>query len=117
MTIQGSVTNGIDGSAVAGASVQAWQGNLMLGGVAADAGGLFSLTVPGTPDKLRISSASYIAQEFVYPGSSDTSRYSLYPNVVEGDNVVITSVRKKKFPWLLLVAAGVLVLSAKKFKL
>lgn len=96
MLIQGIVNDGDNGVPVARASVEAWTGNLRISSTVADDNGVFSLDVPGSPDLIKITSASFSPGNFAWPAHSGNPVYTIYPNVVEGENVVVTATKKKK---------------------
>jgi protocatechuate 3,4-dioxygenase beta subunit len=113
MLITGRVVDDISGNAIPFATVEAWAGNVRLNATAADDSGYFSLDVPGSPDILKFSSASYIARSYNWPDTAGKYIFSLLPNVVEGENVTVTATLNKKNSgvlWVLgLIAVGLLL--------
>lgn len=93
MEIKGRVIDELSGSAIPGATVEAWSGSVMLNRVAADNSGYFSFTVSSAPDNLLITSATTVPVKF-----TDYLTRAIFPtvrNVIEEGGVFIKSTIKK----------------------
>jgi len=96
MQIQGVVTDPVNNTVIAFATIEGYLDGLLLGSAVANSSGAFVLNVPSTPDTIIISSASYTPGTFRYPGATNGGEYQLFPNIVEGENVVIVSPKPKE---------------------
>lgn len=118
MEVQGIVTDPINKTVIPYATIEAWLGTTLLASGIANESGAFIVYPPGTPDKIKISSASYITGEFKYPGASFGGQYDLFPNVATGEEVVIVSPKpKQKKPssiFLIIAAASAVYFLTKK---
>ncbi len=113
MELGGTVIDSTDNKPLPGATVELWYGNVMLNRVAAGNYGIFSVVTASSPDTIKISHAGYKPGSFSYSMNRDTT-YSLYRNIVEGENVIIKSVIEGKGSWLLIAGIAIFFLLAKK---
>lgn len=116
MIVTGKIIDTDNGAAVPGATVELWTGNVMLKRGAAGGDGSFSLSVSSTPDKVKVSSASYITKDFFVFDVTKPLTFPMQKNIVEGEPVVVTATVAKPTKTFYIIAALLvaLVLSQKK---
>lgn len=114
MRYSGQVTDSETGEGVPAATVELWYNNVMLARVAANGSGGFSIDSASIPDQVRVTSASYKPATYDFNQVSDDSYLPIERNIAEGENVIVTAIRKK--PWLVLLALGFLLLLDKNEK-
>jgi len=112
MEITGRVYDETTGDYLPGATVEAWNGSIMLARTAANDTGYFKINTVTTPDALLISHASFIPGKF-----TDYLTRSTFPvvrSIVEGGGVFIKSIIPKRNGFLLVGILAVVLLLAKK---
>lgn len=116
MYVTGKIVDADTQEGIAGATVELWTGNIMLKRLAANDQGIFTATVASTPDRITVSSASYIDKSFPLVDPLKAAFFSLQKEIVEGEGVFVTTKKPAGMSWLLwlLVVAGVVILSNKK---
>lgn len=100
MLVQGKIVDVNSGDPVSGATVELWTGNIMLNRGAANENGIFSVSTSSSPDKLKITSASYKPADFGINDATSTMLFELEPNIIELDPFQVTATIKKKGWWL-----------------
>lgn len=112
MTVfSGQIVDRDSGAGIPSATVQAWVGNLMLAGVAADGNGNFTISTNAVPDTVKVSSVGY--SDVIYPYAplfSNPQMYTSVPlakNIKEEDNVTVTATKVSPVVW---IGAGLLLL-------
>lgn len=98
--------------AVPNATVELWYNNILLRRILASKNGSFAFDVTAIPDQVRVSSASYKPASFPFSQVQDDSYLPMEKNIVEGENVIVTAVRRHPWLWFALIT-GLLVLADK----
>lgn len=112
MKYSGQVIDIETNEGIPAATIELWFNNVLLSRTIANGHGMFSFDVNGTPDQIRITSASYNSAAFPFDQVADDSYLPLERRVVEGENVIVTAIRRK--PWILFALGfGLLVLADK----
>lgn len=113
MEITGRVFDETSGNYVPGATVEAWNGSIMLSRVATNDSGYFKISTTTTPDAIVITHATYLPSRF-----TDFLTRSTFPvirSIVQEGGVFIKSIIPKSGNGLLLVGLlAVFLLLTKK---
>lgn len=94
MKYSGQIIDAETSEGVPSATVELWYGNVMLARVVANSKGLFSIESASVPDRVRITSASYKPQDYSYQQVMDDSFLPIEKNIVEGEPVIVTAMKK-----------------------
>lgn len=101
MTLTGQIIDADSYAPLPGATVELWFGNVMLARVAANGNGVFVIASQSTPDRVTVTSASYLPASFPYAQAVDDSLFALEKKIAEGEEVIVTAVLKKHGWWIL----------------
>lgn len=108
----GRIVDATTNEPVSNATVELWNGNIMLAAQDANASGYFDMQIQSAANAVKVSRASYKPAVFNV-SVVEGDEYPLTPNVVEGENVIIDSIKKNPGRSLL-IAFAILFLLAKK---
>lgn len=112
MKYSGQVIDIDTSEGVPSATIELWYNNVLLSRTAANGNGFFSFDITGMPDQVRITSASYKSASYPFDQVADDSYLPIEKNIAEGDNVIVTAIRRS--PWILFaIGLGLLVLADK----
>lgn len=94
MKYSGQIIDADTNEGVPSATVELWYGNVMLARTIANSTGTFSIESASVPDRVKITSASYRPQEYSYQQVMDDSFLPIQKNIVEGEPVIVTAMKK-----------------------
>lgn len=114
MNYYGTVIDADTNEGVPGATVELWYGNVMLARTIANAVGSFSISSASVPDRVKITSASYKTGDYSYQAVMDDSFLPIQKNIVEGEPVIVTAMRKKGAAAMLMLGLLAVLLLNKK---